>query len=118
MGKDRDHRAAGNSPGIRRVGKGRSRRHTNRLAAPCAAPRRQRQWREGHADDVDKYRGRAVGACQVALQHSYIEGQQDAVEMRALQFDNDVMGRTAVFTQYGYSGIRGVFGEVAGGPFL
>src|SRR6266853_2359926 len=60
-------------------------------AIPIGSPRRapghagKRQWRERHADNVDKYRGRAVGARQVTLQHPHIESQQDAVEMRALQ---------------------------------
>src|SRR6266403_6157826 len=42
MGKGREHRAAGNNLGIRRVGRtARRRPHTNKLAAPCAGPHRQ-----------------------------------------------------------------------------
>jgi hypothetical protein len=77
-----------------------------------------RQWRERQSDNVDKYRGWAVGACQVTFQHAHIEGQPIAFEMRALQLDNDVVGRSAVLAEYGDGGVGSVFGEIAGSPFL
>ena len=38
--------------------------------------------------------------------------------MRSTQLDHDVVGRIAILTQHRYRGIRGVFTEIAGAPFL
>src|ERR1700730_5705484 len=51
-------------------------------------------------------------------QHARIEGQPVAFEMWALQLDNDVAGRSAILAEHRYGGVRRVFGEVAGCPFL
>ena len=76
------------------------------LVPQFAQPRRapghagERQRREGHADDIDKDRGRAVGARQVTLQHAHIKGQPVAFEMRGPQLDNDIVGRKAILAEH------------------